>query len=227
MDDPCGLLPRGADFKPSAILLVFPFQGESSMRGSFAVGHFYGLARLQVRVNMLLFRGAEIVVELANTHRLVMPRIQPVEGFRQERNRRKRSLGHSDASAHDLPCRKNEPSGRFFRAPAAPCRLRGMIVARQCVDGFPELPPQRFAEEVGLPVRGGNLVLAVGFPIPKAPIALAHLPRGVAAVQPPDRSPAAGAAAQALRCIFQNRSCSPLRLGVDAWQSLPDVFVPA
>jgi hypothetical protein len=37
--------PCGADFKPAAMLLAFPFQGKSGVRGCFVVGHAKELAR--------------------------------------------------------------------------------------------------------------------------------------------------------------------------------------
>ena len=152
---------------------------------------------------MIRLRGMETLVKLADVHHLVVPRIQPIERFGKERNGGKGRCRYSGAAAHDFPGCEPERSACFAFASAAVLGgLRCIRVACQRVCQFPELPTERCDETGGLAVGGGTSVVALGFPIPKAPIVLARLRRALAVERPPVRSPVVRAAAQARWCIW-------------------------
>ena len=117
-------------------------------------------------------------------------RIQPGERCRDERNGGKGCARHSLAVLSDLPGCAPELFTSFFRA-AALGRFLLVNTARQGQRELPELPSQYLRKSDGLSVLGGTSVLALVFPIARAPIVLARLDRVVAAFRLPARSPVA------------------------------------
>jgi hypothetical protein len=78
----------------------------------------------------------------------VMPRIQPVERFRIERDGGKGRRRYARAAAHNPPGCQPESTACFLRASAAERRLRGGGVAREHVYNVSELPNERFGNQV-------------------------------------------------------------------------------
>jgi len=155
----------------------------------------------------------------------VLPLVYPVQGVRKERTRSIGRFGEPPGSAQYLPRCRSEP-GSGFSAASRCLRLRLGGGAGQLQCDLVEFLPEPFGEAGKFLQMRGTLVLAVGFPIPSAPIGLVYLDLGLAAVQPPARFPAAGTAGPYRLCTSRNQSRCQLPPRVDFGLFLPAVSAP-